>query len=101
MVTQHPALCVPSFRAQIDSDLDETGSCNEECRPHFKIATYEQQRHPSKLRKTLNQSQIQKYTKQGLYQLTVGNTDLISLGVFFVAVVTFEHLYKKKISKDK
>ena len=51
--------------------------------PHFKIATYEQQRHPSKLRKTLNQSQIQKYTKQGLYQLTVGNTDLILLGVFF------------------
>ena len=83
LVTQHPALSVPSFRAQIDSDLDETGSCSEECRPHFKIATYEQQRHPSKLRKTLNQSQIQKYTKQGLYQLTVGNTDLILLGVFF------------------
>ena len=74
LVTQHPALSVPSFRAQIDSDLDETGSCNEECRPHFKIATYEQQRHPGKLRKTLNQSQIQKYTKQGLYQLTEGIT---------------------------
>ena len=83
MLTQHPALSVPSFRTQIDSDLDKSGSCNEECRPHFKIATYEQQRHPSKQRKHNNQSQIQKYTKQGLYQLTVGNTDLILLGVFF------------------
>ena len=65
MVTQHPALSVPSFRAQIDSDLDETGSCNEKRRPHFKIATYEQQRHPNKQRNHLIKVKLKNTQNKG------------------------------------
>ena len=79
MVTQHPALSVPSFRAQIDSDWT-----NLEVPATFQNCHVRATKTPRQTKKTLNQSQIQKYTKQGLYQLTVGNTDLILLGVFFL-----------------